>query len=86
MTPAEHAAARVERVVSPTEDRNPRTLDLDTLDTLGVLRRINAEDQSVALAVERILPDLATAVDAAAERWRAGARLHYFGAGSSGRI
>ena len=33
-----------------------------------------------------MLPALAAAVDAAVERWRSGGRLHYFGAGSSGRI
>lgn len=74
------------RVQAPTELRNPRTLDLDQLDTLSVLRRINDEDVLVPHAVAEVLPALATVVDRAVEALRGGARVHYFGAGSSGRI
>jgi N-acetylmuramic acid 6-phosphate etherase len=77
-----HAA----RVDSPTERRNPRTLDIDTLPTLDVLRMVNAEDQLVPAAVAAVLPDLARVVDAAAAALRAGGRMHYFGAGTSGRL
>nr|BFE33555.1 hypothetical protein GCM10010200_058060 [Actinomadura rugatobispora] len=42
----------------PTEGRNPRTLDVDTLPTLEVLRRINAEDATVPLVVASVLPEL----------------------------
>ncbi len=72
--------------VSPTEQRNPRTLDIDVLPTLGILQRLNAEDATVAAAVEAILGPLALVVDQAAERLGRGGRVHYFGAGSSGRI
>lgn len=74
------------RVESPTEARNPRTADIDVLPTLQVLERLNAEDRIVAPAVERVLPVLADAVDAALSRFRDGGRIHYFGAGTSGRI
>ena len=70
----------------PTEQPNPRTADLDRLDTLGVLTRINDEDRLVAPAVRAALPELARAVDLAAERWRAGRRVVLFGAGTSGRL
>src|SRR5882724_4436514 len=70
----------------PTERPNPRTADLDQLDTLGVLTRLNDEDQRVAPAVRAVLPALARAVDLAAERWRAGGRIVLFGAGTSGRL
>lgn len=83
---AETAQVETAQVKSPTELRNPRTEDIDTLPTLDVLRRINAEDAEVAGAVERALPRLASAVDAAAATLRAGGRVHYFGAGTSGRI
>lgn len=69
-----------------TEAVNPHTADLDQLDTLGILRRINAEDQTVAPAVERVLPDLARAVDITLERWRSGGEVVLFGAGTSGRL
>jgi N-acetylmuramic acid 6-phosphate etherase len=78
-----HGPALVE---SPTEARNPRTTDIDVLTTLQVLERLNAEDRMVAPAVGRVLPALAAAVDAALARYRAGGRIHYFGAGTSGRV
>lgn len=74
------------RVESPTEVRNPRTADIDVLPTLAVLERINAEDRIVASAVGQVLPVLAAAVDAALARYRAGGCIHYFGAGTSGRV
>lgn len=70
----------------PTEAANPSTADLDALDTRALLARINAEDRIAAVAVERALDSLAAAVDAVAARLRAGGRLHYFGAGTSGRL
>lgn len=73
-------------VDSPTEERNPRTVDLDVVDTLTLLTLVNAEDQLVPDAVAATLPALARLVDAAAERVRAGGTVHYVGAGTSGRI
>jgi N-acetylmuramic acid 6-phosphate etherase len=70
----------------PTEGRNPRTLDVDTLPTLEVLRRINAEDATVPLVVASVLPELARLVDLAVAALRGGGRVHYFGAGTSGRL
>ncbi|MGH3319521.1 MAG: N-acetylmuramic acid 6-phosphate etherase [Streptosporangiaceae bacterium] len=75
-----------ERVNSPTERRNPRTLDIDMLPTIEVLRLINAEDAVVPTAVADALPDLAKAVDVAVAALAAGHRVHYFGAGTSGRL
>jgi N-acetylmuramic acid 6-phosphate etherase len=74
------------RVESPTEARNPNTADIDVLPTLQVLEQINAEDRIVAAAVAHVLPVLAEAVDAALSRYRVGGSIHYFGAGTSGRI
>jgi N-acetylmuramic acid 6-phosphate etherase len=78
--------AGLARVESPTEARNPDTADIDVLPTLQVLEQINAEDRVVAPAVAQVLPVLADAVDAALSRYRAGGCIHYFGAGTSGRI
>jgi N-acetylmuramic acid 6-phosphate etherase len=69
-----------------TEGLNPRTIDIDRLDTLGALQRLNDEDQLVAQAVRRALPELARAVDLALERWQRGGRVVLFGAGTSGRL
>ncbi|MCP2164621.1 N-acetylmuramic acid 6-phosphate etherase [Goodfellowiella coeruleoviolacea] len=73
-------------VQSPTELRNPRTVDIDQMGTLDMLRLINAEDHTVADAVANALPALARAVDLAVAALRAGGRVHYVGAGTSGRL
>ncbi|MBW8484530.1 N-acetylmuramic acid 6-phosphate etherase [Actinomadura parmotrematis] len=70
----------------PTEGRNPRTLDVDTLPTLDVLRLINTEDATVPMVVAAVLPQIAELVDLAVAALRAGGRVHYFGAGTSGRL
>ncbi|HEV2106285.1 MAG TPA: N-acetylmuramic acid 6-phosphate etherase [Candidatus Eisenbacteria bacterium] len=69
-----------------TEQRNPRTLDLDTLEIPELLVRINAEDRTVADAVARELPQVARAVELVVRSFRAGGRLVYAGAGTSGRL
>ncbi len=70
----------------PTEARNPNSAEIDRLSTLEMLAVINREDHAVAQAVERELPQIALAVDAIADRFRAGGRLFYMGAGTSGRL
>src|SRR5688500_11925239 len=77
---------RIERVDAPTEGRNPRTMDIDILPTLGLLEMLNEEDATVAAAVRAALPALAEVVDAALARYEAGGTIHYFGAGTSGRL
>jgi N-acetylmuramic acid 6-phosphate etherase len=69
-----------------TERRNERTTEIDTVETLTLLRLLNAEDALVAGAVASTLPILAEVVDHAVSRLRADGHVHYFGAGSSGRI
>jgi N-acetylmuramic acid 6-phosphate etherase len=69
-----------------TEMRNARTTDIDTVSTLELLRLLNGEDATVAGAVAVVLPALAQVVDEAVARLRSGGHVHYFGAGTSGRI
>lgn len=69
-----------------TEQRNSRTAEIDKLPTGDLVRLLNAEDATVARAVERSLPAIAEAVDGIAERLRHGGRLIYIGAGTSGRL
>lgn len=69
-----------------TEGRNPNTLDIDKLNTLSMLKKINDEDKKVAFAIEKELPKIAEAVDKTAERLKKGGRLIYIGAGTSGRL
>ncbi|MFD0852609.1 hypothetical protein ACFQ07_10260, partial [Actinomadura adrarensis] len=69
-----------------TERRNPATYDIDTRDTLAVLTLINDADMDVAPAVRDLLPALADVVDRTLRTLRDGGRVHYFGAGTSGRL
>lgn len=69
-----------------TENRNSFTMDIDELDTLGIVKKINQEDQKVATAVEQELVHIAAGVDVIAEALRNGGRLIYIGAGTSGRL
>jgi len=69
-----------------TEQRNPRSRNLDRLDPTAVLRLINAEDRTVPQAVAREIPKIARAVDLVVSAFRRGGRLFYLGAGTSGRL
>lgn len=69
-----------------TEQRNERSDGIDRMTTVEMLRMINGEDRSVAGAVERVIPQIAAAVDAIYGCSRNGGRLFYVGAGTSGRL
>ena len=69
-----------------SEGRNSDTMDLDTLNSLELVSRINAQDKQVPLAVEKVLPEIAMAVDVISKAFRSGGRLLYVGAGTSGRL
>jgi len=69
-----------------TERANPRSVDLDRLPTLEVVRLINQEDATVAQAVREALPAVARAAELVAERLSRGGRVFYVGAGTSGRV
>ena len=69
-----------------TEQVNPESLKLDTLNTLDEVRLMNSMDAQVAGAVAQAAPQIAQAVDAIAERFQRGGRLIYCGAGTSGRL
>src|ERR1700683_4499091 len=69
-----------------TEERNWQTVDIDRVPTEQVLRMIKAEEPPVARAVASVLPALATVVDRTVARLAAGGQVHYFGAGTSGRM
>jgi N-acetylmuramic acid 6-phosphate etherase len=69
-----------------TEQPNPQTENIDQFSTLEIVARMNEEDATVSLAVQRVLPAIALAVDAITERFKQGGRLIYVGAGTSGRL
>lgn len=69
-----------------TEGRNSNTLDIDRLSTKEILVKINHEDQTVAIAIEKQINAIAKLVDKASECLKKGGRIIYFGAGTSGRL
>jgi len=73
-------------MLSATEQENFRTANIDRLPTLEALKLINDEDKLVAEAVEKVLPQIAAAIDKIVEILRNGGRLFYVGTGTSGRL
>lgn len=69
-----------------TEHRNPRTADIDLASAVEIVDLINAEDRRVADVVASQRESIARAVETAERTFRAGGRLFYAGAGTSGRL
>lgn len=69
-----------------TEQRNPRSARIEQLSTLEIVDLINAEDRMVAQAVGEEREEIARCIELVVERFRAGGRLIYVGAGTSGRL
>ena len=69
-----------------TESDNKNTSDIDRVSTLEAVKLINNEDKTVAVAVEKVLPEIASVIDKIVERLKNGGRLFYVGTGTSGRL
>jgi N-acetylmuramic acid 6-phosphate etherase len=69
-----------------TERRNPRSATIDTASSLEIVDLIAAEDAGVPTAVARVREEIARAIDLVEAAFRAGGRLVYVGAGTSGRL
>lgn len=72
--------------IALTERRNPLTTDIDLMDSYQIAQAINNEDKKVALAIEKVLPQIGKAIELIAQAFANGGRLAYFGAGTSGRL
>src|SRR5881398_2152999 len=69
-----------------TEQRNPRSENLEELSPRALVELLVEEEKSVQDALRGAIADLARAIEIVAESLRNGGRLFYIGAGSSGRI
>jgi N-acetylmuramic acid 6-phosphate etherase len=69
-----------------TERRNPRSSTIETASSLEIVDLIGAEDATVPGAVARAREEIARVVDLIEAAFRAGGRLVYVGAGTSGRL
>ncbi len=70
----------------PTEGVHPRSTGLDALSTADLLRLMSAEDERAVLAARAQAEQIAELVELIVPRFRAGGRLVYVGAGTSGRL
>ena len=69
-----------------TERRNPASAHIDSCSTLEMVTIMQQEDSKIAAAIEKILPEIARAIDETSQRLKRGGRLFYLGAGTSGRL
>lgn len=69
-----------------TEKRNPRTMQLHTLDAAELVELIQHEDRQVQLALKRAQERITKFIEAIEPGFVAGGRLIYVGAGTSGRL
>jgi N-acetylmuramic acid 6-phosphate etherase len=69
-----------------TERRNPRTATIDPASALEIVDLIGAEDAAVPASVAGARVEIARTIDLIEDAFRAGGRLLYVGAGTSGRL
>lgn len=69
-----------------TEQRNPRTLALDTMSTKEILQIMNEEDRKVIDTIQEALPQIEKSITIVTEALKNDGRLIYLGAGTSGRL
>jgi N-acetylmuramic acid 6-phosphate etherase len=69
-----------------TEHRNPRSASIDLASPLEIVEIINGEDRTVPDAVATQKSEIARAIELTERAFRAGGRLIYAGAGTSGRL
>ena len=69
-----------------SEARHPDSWDIDQLSSLDIVKKINAEDQTVAQSIVPCLSDVALVADKIVNAFNNGGRLVYLGAGTSGRL
>lgn len=69
-----------------TTERDSDYDNLESMTTDEILQNINNEDKKVALAVEKIIPQIESFLNQLVPRMQLGGRLFYIGAGTSGRL
>ncbi|WP_322633034.1 N-acetylmuramic acid 6-phosphate etherase [Glycomyces albidus] len=84
--PTERHEARTLLAMLATERADPRYAGIEDLSTLDLAKTMNEADASVSAAVAAVLPEVAAAIDAVADRLAKGGRLRYVGAGTAGRM
>ncbi|MDP2059859.1 MAG: N-acetylmuramic acid 6-phosphate etherase, partial [Flavobacteriaceae bacterium] len=74
------------KTIETTTEKSSCYDDLDKMNTEELLSNINKEDQTVPLAVQKVIPQIQNLVDVIIGKMQQGGRLFYIGAGTSGRL
>lgn len=69
-----------------TEQRNPKSMQLDQMSALEIVQLMNQEERQVQEAVASQLPVIVQVIERITQAFSQGGRLFYFGAGTSGRL
>ena len=69
-----------------TEQQNPNSMNINSMDVDEILQTINKEDEKVAVAVKKAIPQIQLFVESLVDSFLSGGRLFYVGAGTSGRL
>lgn len=69
-----------------TTEKDSNYNDLEKMSVREILENINKEDKTVPFAVEKAIPQIEKLAEVAAKKMKAGGRLFYIGAGTSGRL
>jgi len=72
--------------LSTTETRNPKSMRIDVMEPIDIVRLMNDEDRLVVDAVAKAAPGIARGIEMMAATLREGRRVYYVGAGTSGRL
>ena len=72
--------------IKKTEQQNPNSVDIDLKSTSEIVQIFHEEDRKAIKAVEAESEAIAHAIELCVAAFRAGGRLFYVGAGTSGRL
>lgn len=84
--PTPHPAIPIGTALSPTEERNPRSMKLDRLSSADAVELMVSEDERLPSALRAVQPQLLRALGLVTRSLSRGGRLFYVGAGTSGRL
>ena len=73
-------------MIQKTTESDSNYNNLETMSIHDLLQNMNAEDQTVPLAVNKAIPQIEKLVERIVENMQKGGRLFYMGAGTSGRL
>ncbi len=86
LQPSEHWTASISLLESPTEQRNPRSMNLDRMTLSNAIALMLNEDEKIPSAILSERKPIERSVRSIVRSFQNGGRLFYVGAGTSGRL